>query len=517
MNDVNQGLLTFLAIITLTVVPASNLHADDDDIFDSVRNLVEQAFGVDASVEAVNAVVPGENAGGALPGEKDINEYRSRLQDYSQAMQHWLTVMCPLSEAQQNAVKEFVDAEILKSTKAFAEAPDGDRQQQIFPVTFPMVFTLKAANRAGRQSATDFSERVMLSIRTDVLNAEQQARVDVALKERDDFQRLAFIEYLVAQSDDELFLTTAQRQEVSTALADRKPSISHPLYLFNAQSYYLPYESMSGILSNASVGKILDNRQKKRLLDLNNADPNSQHIIFQSSAGRDGWYVQMNEAGLKERQKFLNAAAVRVAYYEKELSLSAEQAEFLTSASKGAAVRAVNDWKESTEQTFESMEQQMAQMGGDFGFGASSMDVRTIENNQIWKDALSTCNTKLVHAAEKLRKAALRQATGNSVLALMDNELWLLPEQRTSLLPLIVKSLPDNSSPFQYQEYIREVVLIAHPLFLVREKSRDEILDVSQQNVWKTLQGFFQLQKENNYVQIQLRNNGASFGFMLAP
>jgi hypothetical protein len=145
------------------------------------------------------------------------------------------------------------------------------------------------------------------------------------------------------------------------------------------------------------------------------------------------------------------------------------------------------------------------------------MDVRTIENNQIWKDALSTCNTKLVHAAEKLRKAALRQATGNSVLALMDNELWLLPEQRTSLLPLIVKSLPDNSSPFQYQEYIREVVLIAHPLFLVREKSRDEILDVSQQNVWKTLQGFFQLQKENNYVQIQLRNNGASFGFMLAP
>ena len=69
---------------------------------------------------------------------------------------------------------------------------------------------------------------------------------------------------------------------------------------------------MSGILSNASVGKILDNRQKKRLLDLNNADPNSQHIIFQSSAGRDGWYVQMNEAGLKERQKFLTAAAVRV-------------------------------------------------------------------------------------------------------------------------------------------------------------------------------------------------------------
>lgn len=198
MNDVNQGLLTFLAIITLTVVPASNLHADDDDIFDSVRNLVEQAFGVDAAVEAVNAVVPGENAGGALPGEKDINEYRSRLQDYSQAMQHWLTVMCPLSEAEQNAVKEFVDAEILKSTKAFAEAPDGDRQQQIFPVTFPMVFTLKAANRAGRQSATDFSERVMLSIRTDVLNAEQQARVDMALKERDDFQRLAFIDRAIA-------------------------------------------------------------------------------------------------------------------------------------------------------------------------------------------------------------------------------------------------------------------------------------------------------------------------------
>jgi hypothetical protein len=83
------------------------------------------------------------------------------------------------------------------------------------------------------------------------------------------------------------------------------------------------------------------------------------------------------------------------------------------------------------------------------------------------------------------------------------------------LISQIENSLPRKSDPAQYQEYIREVILFAHPLFSIPEKTRDESLMEAQREVWKKLQTFFQYQKANNYVQIQLRNNGGSFGFML--
>lgn len=511
MKSVNPCLPILLTLITLTSLPAAYVRADDD-IFKTLGRLFDRAIGND---EPADDVMRDKNPGRDLPGEKDIEEYKNRLQIHRNALQHWLIVTGQLSEPQQTAITKIIDEQILSSTKMFSETPDSEGRQQIFPMTFPMMFTVGGIDRSGPPTAVDFSQQVLTSIRNELLDAEQQARIDAALKERENFHHQAFVKYLVAQVDEELFLTAEQRTNVSKAIAARTPPVSHPLYMFNPQSYYLPYESMSVILSNASVGQALNANQKKRLQDLNNADPNSQHLIFQSGTGRDGWYNQMNEAGLKERQKFLNAAAVRVAYYQQELQLSPEQAEYLTSASKGAAVRAVNDWKESTEQIFVEMEQQMAQMGGDFGFGASNMDARSIEENSIWKDALSTCSTSEVRKVTSQRKAARQKATADSVLALLDHELWLLPEQRARLTPLILKSMPQGSEPFQYQEYIREIILIAHPLFRVPEKSRNEILNEPQQEAWQQLQSYFQLQKEQNYVEIPLRNNGGSFGFSL--
>ena len=516
MKLVNPRLPACLTLIVLLTQPFCTLHAKDDGILERFGTLIERAIGNDVREHDGEATFMDENPRQNLPGERDIEEYKARLQLYSLALQNWLAVTGQLSDEQQVALQKLFDEEVVNSTESFSETPVAEGQQQIFPATFPMLFTVMGTNRSGSSTAVDFSQQILQSIRGGLLNPEQQERIDVALKERSEFHHEAFVEYLVAQVDEELFLTAEQRQNIIRILAERTPSISHPLYMFNAQSYYLPYESMSTIFSNAASGKILDTNQKKRMQDLNNTDPNSQHIIFQSSAGRDSWYTQMNEAGLKERKKFLNAAAVRVAYFQKELSLSAEQTEFLTSASKGAAVRAVNDWKESTEQVFESMEQQMAQMGGDFGFGASNMDVRSIENNEIWTDALKTITKEPAKNVTLLRKKAHQNATANSVLALLDHELWLLPEQRTRLQPLVEKSMPKSSDPFQYQEYIREVILIAYPLFRTPEKASNEILHKPQQGVWKQLQSSFRHQKENNYVEVQLRNNGASFGFSLA-
>jgi hypothetical protein len=56
---------------------------------------------------------------------------------------------------------------------------------------------------------------------------------------------------------------------------------------------------------------------------------------------------------------------------------------------------------------------------------------------------------------------------------------------------------------------------MAHPLFLTNEKKRNEVLTPTQQEVWKVMQSFFNYQNQNNYVQIQLRNNNGNFGFQI--
>jgi rubrerythrin len=316
--------------------------------------------------------------------------------------------------------------------------------------------------------------------------------------------------------DKELYLTAGQREALTNELASKKDAIQHPLYSFNPQSYYLPYESVSQIIT-ASAGKnFLEPSQKKRLQDLNSNDPNSQHIIFRSEAGAEEWYKQMNEAGRQQRDKYLRAIAVRVSYYQKELELSSGQIEHLTVAGKGAAVRALGDWKESTENTIEQMQQQMAQMQGNFAFGSQNMDTNAIDQNEIWADAIESIMPGAAVARCEERKNANRAAIAATLTALLDSELWLTPDQRQPLQKLVENSLPARSDPTQNQEYIREIILLAYPLFRTSAEDRDKLLTEPQRDVWKKMESFFQWQKENNYLQIPLRNQGGSFGFTLS-
>ena len=207
---------------------------------------------------------------------------------------------------------------------------------------------------------------------------------------------------------------------------------------------------------------------------------------------------------------------MRVDYFRTELKLTPEQSEFLTTAGKGASIRALGDWKETTQQTIDQMQAQMAQMGGNFGFGAQNMNTNTIEQNEIWAEAVKSVTSGAAEESLKQRKDFHTNATADMLLALLDEELWLASDQQERLREIVRKSLPKTADPTQYQEYVRDVVLLAFPLFKTREQDRNEILTEPQREAWKQLQSFFQWQQQGNYMQIPLRNQGGSFGFMLS-
>ena len=58
----------------------------------------------------------------------------------------------------------------------------------------------------------------------------------------------------------------------------------------------------------------------------------------------------------------------------------------------------------------------------------------------------------------------MQRAKENTVTALLDQELWLLPQQRPLVLKLASDALPADPAKSPYDEYIRELILLAYPL-----------------------------------------------------
>lgn len=509
MYSMTRWSIVLVLLLPVLNWPANEVCADEDSLFLQIGKMIGGAIRGEAEPNVPLRARPA-NEELLKPGEQDLEDFRKRIQPHSDSLQAWIVSICELSEDQKIRLKEICanrtqDADRLD---AFFKDNQPERRNRAFPDTFVVLFT-------RNKSITSLKWEIVSDLRKDVLTVAQQEKLDAALAERQKFQRDAYVNFLVSLIDKELYLSAEQRDALRVHFQERKVPIADPLYAFQPQNYYLPYESLSTLLSSVPGKNILAPPQKRRLTDLTGTDPNNQHVVFQAADGIEGWYKQMHQLGLKQRDLYLRAAAVRIAWYQKELQLSPEQVDHLTIASKGAAIRALADWKENTEQTFEQMQQHMAQAGGNFGFGASLIDTKTIDNNEIWSEALKTMTEGTSNGGMIERAAALKASKSASLLALFDEELWLTPDQRKVLASQFEKSIPETEQSLQYQDYIREVVLMAHPLFLTNEKKRNEVLTPPQQEVWKAMQSFFNYQNQNNYVQIQLRNNHGNFGFQI--
>lgn len=505
--------MTRWSIILVLLLPVLNWHAsevcaDEDSLFLQIGKMIGGAIRGEAEPEVFVREMPADEAR-LKPGEQDRQDFQKRIQAYSDSVEAWVGSTCEASDEQRARLREIFSVQVASAIEAFGKGQDPNQRNKPFPKTFVLLFTRKDG------IAVEFSDDVFKALRKDILTPEQSAKLHLALAERQTFQRDAYIRFLVSMIDKELYLSAEQRDALQAHLQERKKSISHTMFSFQPQNYYLPYESLATLLSSVPGKSILDPPQKKRLADLTGTDPNNQSMVFQAADGVEGWYKQMHQLGAKQRDLYLRAAAVRIAWYQRELQLSPEQVDHLTLASKGAAIRALADWKESTEQTFEQMQQHMAQAGGNFGFSSSVIDTMAIDSNEIWSEALKTMTEGTSNGGMIERAASLKASKSAALLALFDEELWLTPEQRKALVSQFEKSIPETEQSFQYQDYIREIVLMAHPLFLTNEKKRNEVLTPPQQEVWKVMQSFFNYQNQNNYVQIQLRNNNGNFGFQI--
>jgi len=181
-------------------------------------------------------------------------------------------------------------------------------------------------------------------------------------------------------------------------------------------------------------------------------------------------------------------------------------------ASKGATTTALADWKELTQRTVDNMIEQMGQMRGNFGFSAQNISVDGLDQNEIWAEAVRT--VKADKQSED-RAKHIQHVRAMTVTALLDQELWLTPAQRDELLKFTEPVMPKSSAKGAYDDYVRELVLLAYPLHKVSEETVNKVLTESQLAVWKQLKDFLRLNPVNNYIEIPMKNQGGSFSVPL--
>ncbi len=441
-----------------------------------------------------------------LPGDADRKEHADRTLALSGAMKSWVTQTCELDETQQTGMKELVTKLLADENRKYLKLDNPARQNRPFGENTPLLFV--QSDGLG----TKLTDALLKSIRRDILNDAQKEQLKIAIAERTESQNVAFREFVVAVFDQELFLSDEQRQKMLEHLSEEKKQLSSPFYSFVGQNYYLPYQSLNTMLPLRKAD-FLDQRQKERLDDLTSgSNGNQNYIMFQSSEGPEQWAETIKQAVVTQRKTYLHAAAVRIGYFERTLNLTPEQVEYLTVASKGATTTALADWKLSTQRTVDNMIEQMGQMRGNFGFSAQNISVDGLDQNEIWAEAVRT--VKADKQSED-RTKQLRHVRAMTVTALLDQELWLTPAQREEVLKFTEPVMPKSSAKGVYDDYVRELVLLAYPLHKVSEAKVTEILTGSQLAVWKQLKDFLKLNPGNNYLEIPMKNQGGSFSVPL--
>lgn len=498
--------VSFCSLPATITVPDEN--ALQQEIGRIVGKVIQDLRGKDApKVASRGPILAARNAAGR--SEQDIQKFNERLEAYGSASAAWIVKVCELTDEQQIKLKEILDGQLVLATAKFAKSKDAKGQGQKLSRTLPLLFTLPFGPGTG------FTDQFIAAIRKELLTEEQTQRLETALGERDAFRNKAYRSYIVAVIDSELFLTSIQREALSSKLTRQWTTLYHPFYSFSPQTDYLPYESVLSILKVFEGKSFLEPSQQKRLQDLSQNQQSSQYLIIRSASGPDEWAGQITDAGNKQRDTFLRAAEVRVSYYENELQLSAEQTDHLRIASKGAAVVALADWKEKAQQTFDQIKQRLAQGVVNFSLALAIVDANSIDQNEVWADAVSTVTEGLPRERLNLRQESNRTATAEAMLAIYDSELWLTPDQRGPLGNLIQQVLPSGSNQSVARSNVRDLILMAYPLFKTTEQQRADVISESQQCVWKQMASYFDWQQQINQILVPVGNQGKKIGLPL--
>lgn len=485
-------LLTLFLVVGLP--PA--VHADN--IFDFVREVFQEAVEVRDAVQIQAIAQPVQPQ---LP-PNELKARETRLEAYAQAMKSWVVEKCELSAEQEKQVDELIAGQIERAQQTF-EKKQADQREQNRPTAdhAPLRFT---SNTGCANQLRGYRWDKHLR---DILTDEQRTTYKEAIQQRQQVLRQQLLESIVAQIDEELYLTSKQRDRLLQELDSRMPDVRSQLYTIRQQSYYLSQTSLSPTLQRLP-DEFLTKAQQQRLKDLANSNQQSErYVMFSTGDSNESWAKQLSNAVENQKDRMQRVAMVRLDYMAQEYGLSERDTHILQVAAKGTAIKCLQKWKKQTQSQLANWEQHR-RAGQNFSFAVNVPQMSEFDNHELWNYQINKFVSNTGDSPE--RDATMRHANAAFITAQFDMEMWLSDEQRDKFLKLVESTLPEKSDAID--QYIHEYKLMAIPLFRLSESDLKGTLNPQQIEIWKLMKSYFQQNGRN--IQIQFRNGG-TYGFTL--
>ena len=434
--------------------------------------------------------------------EAKLKAREQRLEAHSAAFADWATRVCDLSKEERTALDESLAQQHVKVQDRWKR--NAHRHNTPMSDYAPVSFTTFGG--AGSYLSRKRLELLLKSAFTD----DHREALLTAFDARLEAVRLAMLDYAIWMIDEELFLSEQQRQRLTDELRGGIDNVEDGVFTFNTRHYYLPYTSLSNAV-HVLPDSLLTDVQRERLNDaFENAARGRDNLIF-STGNPESWQQQVDAAAAEIQSMFITAARLRASWLAATLDLSPSQQRQATVAGTGAAVQCTADWKQHVNEQLEHWkvraEQQFA--GRNVRFGMAAPKAEGLDTNELWQHTVSKLGADDAH---RMRQEFHRSARVGYLVAMLDKELWLTPEQREPLAALVESTLPQfhrNSD-----ESYRETQLLVIPVASIANDKLAVFLTEAQQTAWKTLRNQFQV--NGNFVLIQMQNGGQA-QFVLPP
>ena len=504
-------LLLLLALVSPWTV--NDCHAQQPPLLERLTQALNEVLnglqaGPDAEVmQAVQigvAVDPAENAG--MKQVQQATQQRNlRLLN---AAASWMNSVAALTPEQRMQVAQQIQQQL-------TAAPDlqqrrrinrGEAAQSMAPILYG------GPQGAGRSLANALVENVLQN----VADEQQKQKLQAALQERANFQRTTFAAYIADLVDRRLFLTIQQAEKL-TGIVDQHLQVAgekswHPLYSATPYSYFLPYENLWTCVTEQARKDVLNETQAQFLAETAKLGDSLDQMHLSSSQTPEEWLKFVEEASQKLEPWMLSAYRTRSQWYTESFQLSAEQTAALRLAALGATSSGLRGWRDQCYNTIDQIENHRQQFagGGNFSFGLTRPDVYSQHENPsaIWQNAIDQLSLgQQAQTLKEQRKERRRQADSHCVTALLDQELWLLPEQRDAIRKITLETLP-KQEPFDHYDYFRDIILFCCPVLLADLDVVRQSLSAEQFEVWQGTAQLFRYNKDNRLVELNLQDQG---------
>jgi hypothetical protein len=418
--------------------------------------------------------------------EREKEAIDRRLKDYAGAWLEWVDHVCGLSAEQKTRVAAM--AKELQESKFTAKRSRPQITAYGLSESMPVIFPSK--NGLAKTYAKALRGRLNEG---EILTSEQKVLLEKAITERAAAHHGVYCGRVVNLLDEQLCFLPEQRAQIYESMLKSRRKLTSALYSFG-ENYFLPYEPTSRV--HQYFRKHLSPEQTALLEKL---DGGQSYAIFY---GEDlVGTKEAIEADIANRAEILRLViAVRMKLYQNMAAKNAGVLRLLEIASKGVHQQVMEKWRKECLGQLEQYEDGAMGMQQDISIVVQAPNFN-LERNGLWKT--TTKKLSLSEVADQ-RTRAINDAEVGYRVVLLDEELWLRPEQVVALRKLVEERVGGDVCRNTDSDAVslKAFFEMAHLLHFIQDAEASAILSESQMAIWRGLKERLPVKEERIHLKI---------------